>query len=86
MLGIMAALKDKPDWEQKVFDPIITEKWKSEAVEGSNLMKQALEDDASEDELEEWLNMNATPRQRVVTQKLFNYVCCFNCLTMAKAS
>ncbi|KAL2068784.1 hypothetical protein VTL71DRAFT_15122 [Oculimacula yallundae] len=32
MLRIMNTLTDKPNWEEKVFDDVIAEKWKSEAM------------------------------------------------------
>lgn len=32
MMELMNRITDKPDWEMKAFDEVITKKWKSEAL------------------------------------------------------
>lgn len=88
MLGVMAALKDKRNWEEKVFDPVIVTRWRSEALAASRAMLEteqqtpAAESSGEEDKAAakaksiefEIEHLSAPARQRVVTEKLFDYV------------
>lgn len=87
MLGVMAALKDKKNWEEKVFDPIIVGKWKSEALEARDRMIQsenqdlansAREDGGSSSDANDVAldikGIDAPAKQRAVTEDVFNFV------------
>ena len=37
MMEFMNRITDKPGWEKKVFDEIITKKWKSEALSAPSI-------------------------------------------------
>lgn len=92
MMDIMARLKDKMDWERKVFDDAIVSKWRDEALSSTQLgpltnpaphtgsvgdLQQTNNDD------EDDYGMNSLERQRVVSEELFQYVCTLwhGCLT-----
>lgn len=80
MLDIMATLKDKSDWERKVFDDRIVGKWREEALSSTRLdtstnrtqNASAVSDshDIEDDDDDPW---NPPARQKVVTEKLFQY-------------
>ena len=84
MIAIMAALKDKPDWERKVFNELIVDRWRAEALAASSTMQaqdQASEVATIEDEqtqpseaTDPISSYNAPARQRVVTERLFQCV------------
>jgi hypothetical protein len=82
IIAITAALKDKPEWERKVFDETIVSKWRSEAVGGSNIVQNQLQTaTATEGDLVQQtepkyatLDFDAPERQRVITENLFQYV------------
>lgn len=86
MLGVMAALKDKKNWEEKIFDPVIVRKWKSEALEASDRMIQSESQDlvspsreggSSSDAIDVALDIkgiDAPAKQRAVTEDVFNFV------------
>lgn len=84
MMAIMATLKDKPDWERKVFDDLIVGRWRAEALTASSAMQaqdQTSETATTEDEqtqpseaADPTSDYNAPVRQRVVTERLFQYV------------
>jgi len=84
MIAIMATLKDKPDWERKVFDDLIVGRWRAEALAASTAMQaqdQISETATTGDEqtqpsvaTDPTCDYNAPVRQRVVTEKLFQYV------------
>ena len=84
MMDIMARLKDKMDWERKVFDDAIVSKWRDEALSSTQLgpltnpaphtgsigdLQQTNNDD------EDDYGMNSLERQRVVSEEMFQYVC-----------
>jgi hypothetical protein len=78
---ITAALKDKPDWERKVFDDTIVDKWRLKALAGNNIMQGQDQTAIIEDgkgqlaELEdEAPNSNRSARQWAMTETLFQYV------------
>jgi hypothetical protein len=71
MLDLMATLKNKRGWEQKVFENNIVGKWTAEALaSGDSWLVR--------DETENWpvedLAPAATSRQRVVSEAMFQYV------------
>lgn len=84
MMAIMATLKDKPDWERKVFDDLIVSRWRAEALTASSAMQaqdQTSETATTEDEqtqpseaTDPTSDYNAPVRQRVVTERSFQYV------------
>lgn len=87
MLGVMAALKDKKNWEEKIFDPVIVRKWKSEALEASDRMIQFESQDLANSSREEGGSssdvidvaldiegIDAPAKQRAVTEAMFNFV------------
>jgi hypothetical protein len=81
IIAITAALKDKPDWERKVFDDTIVDKWRLKALAGNNIMQGQDQTAIIEDgkgqlaELEdEAPNSNRSARQWAVTETLFQYV------------
>lgn len=87
MLGVMAALKDKKNWEEKVFDPVIVGKWKSEALEASDRMVQSENQDLANSAPEDRgsssgaidvaldiKGIDAPAKQRAVTEDVFNFV------------
>lgn len=84
MIAIMAALKDKPDWERKVFDELTVDKWRQEALtasdavqaqEGTSDTPTAVDEQTQPDEVRDATShYNAPARQRVVTERLFQYV------------
>jgi len=84
MIAIIATLKDKPDWERKVFDDLIVGRWRAQTLAASTAMQaqdQTSEAATTEDEqtqpreaTDPTFDYNAPVRQRVVTEKLFQYV------------
>ena len=85
MLGLMAALKDKPEWDRKVFNEEIVAKWRQEAlsfipdhdpisVEGET---DPWEGNARENG--ENLNIDGESRQKAISEKVFDYVCLSHC-------
>lgn len=87
ILGVMAALKDKKNWEEKIFDPVIVGKWKSEALEASDRMIQFESQDLANSSREEGGSssdvidvaldiegIDAPAKQRAVTEAMFNFV------------
>jgi hypothetical protein len=80
IIVVTATLKDKPDWERKVFDETIMNKWRLEALTGNHILQgqsqTVIAEDGHEDvqptEPENPAPDVQTPaRQRVVTEKLF---------------
>lgn len=94
MLDIMAALKNKTDWERKVFDDTIVEKWQNEAMSSPKLdistsqtpNASAASENSHEIESDDDYPMNPPARQKVVTKKLFQYVRTLQCVIVAKRS
>jgi hypothetical protein len=39
IIAVLAALKDKPDWEHKIFDGRIVDEWRLEVLKASNAMQ-----------------------------------------------
>jgi hypothetical protein len=81
MIAIMAALKDKRDWERKVFDETIVIDWRQEALAGVNVAQTPTEGATTEDDQEQQTESGdatldvATPaRQKIITEALFQYV------------
>jgi hypothetical protein len=84
MIAVMAALKDKLDWERKVFDELIVDKWRQEALTASDIMQTedgksdtaaAVDEPTQQGEVRDPIShYNAPARQRVVTERLFQYV------------
>jgi hypothetical protein len=84
MLTVMAALKDKPDWERKVFDELIVSRWRAEALTASNTLQTqnqtgdvatAGDESTQQSEAKDpTSHYNAPARQRVVTERLFQCV------------
>lgn len=83
MLDLMATLKNKTDWESKVFDNSIVGKWRGEALSSNNAVLsdgQTLSTGADVDAHQantgdEKLISSNPARQRVITENLFRYVC-----------
>lgn len=81
IIAVTAALKDKPDWERKVFDESIVSKWRSEALGDNSAAQSQNQAFTTEDEqvsqagAQDAASTLKTPaRQRVVTENLFQYV------------
>lgn len=80
IIAVIAALKDKPDWERKVFDENVVAKWRSEALAGNNTAQrrgEANKTDACEyDQAQQTEPRDTTlpKRQMVITENLFQYV------------
>lgn len=81
IIAVTAALKDKPDWERKVFDEAIVGKWKLEAMETDSVTQSEGQAVSNEHDHEQQskaehtsLDSNEAARQKVVTEKLFQYV------------
>ena len=45
MIGLMGTLKDKPDWERKVFNDEIVSKWRAEALHFGKTMSANIRDE-----------------------------------------
>jgi hypothetical protein len=78
MIAVMAALKDKPDWERKVFDELIVDKWRQEALTATEPTQSqdgtSVEQQHQSEVGDATSHYNAPAKQRVVTEKLFQYV------------
>ena len=80
IMDVTATIKDKPDWERKVFDETVVAKWRSEALLANEIVPnehRSTNGVTREDEqADEYESEGATspPRQRVVTESLFQYV------------
>lgn len=71
MLDLMAALKNKPGWEKKIFDDKIVGKWRAEALSSGDSWRTK---DESQTGGVQGLAPEATSRQRVVSEAMFQYV------------
>jgi hypothetical protein len=80
IMDVTAVVKDKLDWERKVFDETIVAKWKSEALAGNEVAQSQdpnNDPDSSDDEQAEQPESKSAMsqhRQRVITEALFQYV------------
>ena len=81
MIAIMAVLKDKPDWERKVFNDIIVARWRQESMAENSVAHIQTEDATAEHdqehqtESEEATQDVATPaRQKIVSEAMFHCV------------
>lgn len=79
MIEIMAVLKDKPDWERKVFDASIVARWRQEALAGNSVAQAQHEDGAAEDVQQTesgdvTVDAPTTPRQKTISEAMFQYV------------
>lgn len=80
IMDVTAAIKDKPDWERKVFDETVVAKWRSEALLANEIVPSehrttngVTREDEQADESESEGAISPS-RQRVVTEGLFQYV------------
>jgi hypothetical protein len=73
MMDVMDKLTDKPDWHKKVFDGVIVEKWKKEAlaIPDDMLYKLSTAGKSSWGDGEDNLSMKAVD---VLNERAFNYV------------
>ena len=71
MLDLMAALKNKPDWEKKIFDKDIVRKWRAEALALGDSWRAR---DKSQTGEVQGLAPTTASRQRVVSKAMFKYV------------
>ena len=93
MIAVMATLKDKQNWERKVFDDEIVQKWRTEALQFGKL-ESAPEPNASDgahaqsddggDEATyenkyngESIEFDGSERQKQVSEQMFDYVSTF---------
>lgn len=83
MLCLMLALKDKPEWDRKVFDDTIVAKWRKEAMEFDPDRKYEkltnIEYDDPRDSRNgngEDLNIDGLERQKAISEEMFDYVSC----------
>lgn len=82
---VTAVIKDKLDWERKVFDDTIVAKWKSEALAGNEIVQSedpsngGVAGEEEQAEQPESKSAISPPRQRVVTEVLFQYVSLIAC-------
>lgn len=84
IIAVTATLKDKSNWERKVFDERIVKRWRLEALTASNVQQAqdgttntatAVDEQTPQSEVRDATShYNAPARQRVVTEKLFQYV------------
>lgn len=72
MLAVMAALKDKPDWERKVLDETIVAKWRHEALKVGEALQQEAPDPWGA--VQQGMSMNAPARQKEISGAMFDYV------------
>jgi hypothetical protein len=78
MIAVMAALKDKPHWERKVFDELIVDKWRQEALTATDSIQAqdgtSVEQPQQSEVRDATSHYNAPAKQRMVTERLFQYV------------
>lgn len=81
MLSLMLALKDKPEWDRKVFDEEIVSRWRKEALQ-FNPDQEYEETGEGQDPDEENLehngaspNVDGEARQKTVSGQMFDCVC-----------
>lgn len=80
IMAMAAALKDKQDWERKVFDEAIVNKWKDEALRSTGNNSQDGENPGEGGRHDAEVRSHppeldfGIDRQEVVTDKLFDYV------------
>jgi hypothetical protein len=81
MIAIMAVLKDKPDWERKVFDETIVARWRQESLAENSVAQIQAEDATTEHDQEQQTESDdathdvATPaRQKIISEAMFQYV------------
>jgi len=77
MIAIMAVLKDKPDWERKVFDETIVARWRQESLASHTETEDtaAEHDEEQQTESEDaTLNVTTPARQRIISEAMFQYV------------
>lgn len=79
MIALMAVLKDKPDWERKVFDEVIVGRWRQEALAETSVAHVQTEDVVAEDGQQTesgdaTLNMDTRARQKIISESMFHYV------------
>lgn len=78
MLGLMLALKDKPEWDRKVLDKSIVAKWREEALQFNPDQKYSENGDDrwnSSDQNGENLNVDGERRQKTISEEMFDHVC-----------
>lgn len=68
MMILMDTLTDKADWQRKVFNESIVQKWRQEAMEQSETGLWAR---VMQDKLE---GVHPKPRSRIITDAAFDYV------------
>jgi hypothetical protein len=73
MMDVMDKLTDKPDWHKKVFDEVIVEKWKKEAlaIPDDMLYKLATAGKSRWSDANDGIRMKAVG---VLNERAFNYV------------
>ena len=79
MLSLMLALKDKPEWDRKVFDEEIVGKWRAEALEfhPDHALPEGNHDDDPwliEQENGRGINIDGKDRQKKISGNVFDYV------------
>jgi hypothetical protein len=81
MIAIMAVLKDKPDWERKVFDETIVARWRQESVAGNSVAQVQAEDATTEHDQDQQTESEdatqgvaAPARQKIISEAMFQYV------------
>ncbi|KAK4508643.1 hypothetical protein PRZ48_002382 [Zasmidium cellare] len=78
MIGLMLALKDKPEWDRKVFDEEIVAKWRKEALDFKPEVKYVRNSEGedpwdSSEHNGENLNVDGEARQKVVSEEMFDW-------------
>ena len=83
MLSLMSALKDKPDWDKKVFDESIVGKWRLEALQFKAGRKPETVNEAVTNAWKkteesgdngESLDLDGEQRQTAISEAVFDYV------------
>jgi hypothetical protein len=83
MLGLMAALKDKADWDQKVFNDEIVAHWRKEALESEPDHKRDSKTASEKAQADPWIGsrrngvnilFDGEARQKTIDEQLFDYV------------
>lgn len=87
MIALMATIKDKPEWNRKVFDDEIVGEWRREALDfGKDLVAQdraehnnntATDNDDEDGPYRingESVEFDGSQRQKLVSERMFDYV------------
>lgn len=80
MIGLMLALKDKPEWDRKVFDEGIVANWKDEAMRfspdhGPQGTGRGRNPWNSDDQNGENLDIDGSAQQKQIDESVFDHVC-----------